>query len=106
MDFNTEEKGENMNYGIWLSRNGTVQGGFETESGENFEVNSTARYNDGKWHFILLSYNGSLLRLDIDGEKQVSTTKHTNGAIPDTTGEQPLRIGANSLEEDKFFTGI
>jgi hypothetical protein len=103
--FNTDEEGKNMNYGIWLSRTGTVQGGFEIESGENFEVNSTAKYNDGKWHFILLSYNGFLLRLDIDGKKQISTTKQTNGAIPDTTGEQPLRIGANSLEEDKFFTG-
>ena len=102
--FNNEDNGKNMNYGIWLSRNGTVQGGFETESGENYEVNSTVRYNDGKWHFILLSYNGTLLRLDIDGKKQVST-KPTNGAIPDTMGDQPLRIGANSLEEDKFFIG-
>ena len=101
--FNTDGKGENMNYGIWLSSNGTIQGGFEIESGENFEVNSTVKYNDGKWHYILLSYNGSLLRLDIDGN-QVST-KQTNGAIPDNTGEQPLRIGANSLEKDKFFTG-
>ncbi|HEX7140870.1 MAG TPA: LamG-like jellyroll fold domain-containing protein, partial [Nitrososphaeraceae archaeon] len=24
---------------------------------------------------------------------------------PDNTGDQPLRIGANSLNEDKFFTG-
>ena len=102
--FNTDEQGENMNYGIWLSRNGTVQGGFETESGENYEVNSTTRYNDGKWHYVLLSYDGSLLRLDIDGKNQVST-KPTNGAIPDTMGDQPLRIGANSLDEDKFFIG-
>ena len=101
--FNTDEKGENMNYGIWFSTDGTISGGFETESGENFEANSTARYNDGNWHFILLSYNGTLLRLDVDG-KQVST-KLTNGAIPDTTGDQPLRIGANSLDESKFFTG-
>ena len=53
----------------------------------------------------MLSYDGTLLRLYIDGEKQISTIKNTNGAIPDTTGDQPLRIGANSLEEDKFFTG-
>ncbi len=102
--FNIDEEGENMNYGIWFSVDGTISGGFETESGENFEVMSTAKYNDGKWHYILLSYDGILLRLDIDGEKQIST-KNTNGAIPDTTGDQPLRIGANSLEEDKFFTG-
>jgi hypothetical protein len=102
--FNSEKESENMNYGIWFSKDGTIQGGFETRSGENFQVNSTAKYNDGKWHYVLLSYNGSLLRLDIDGEKQIST-KQTNNAIPDTTGEQPLRLGANSLEENKFFTG-
>jgi hypothetical protein len=104
--FNADEKGENMNYGIWFSVDGTISGGFETESGEDFEVKSTAKYNDGKWHYVLLSYDGSLLRLDIDGQKQISTTiKNTNGVIPDTTGDQPLRIGANSLDESKFFTG-
>ncbi|HET8857884.1 MAG TPA: LamG-like jellyroll fold domain-containing protein [Nitrososphaeraceae archaeon] len=104
--FNTDEKGENMNYGIWFSVDGTISGGFETESGEDFEVKSTAKYNDGKWHYVLLSYDGSLLRLDIDGQKQISTTtKNTNGVIPDTTGDQPLRIGANSLDKSKFFTG-
>ena len=101
--FNNEDKGENMNYGIWLSTNGNITGGFEDEDGEVFEVTSPARYNDGKWHYVLLSYNGSLLRLDIDG-KQVSS-KYTNGAIPDTAGDQPLRIGANSLDEDKFYSG-
>ncbi|HEX5186638.1 MAG TPA: LamG domain-containing protein, partial [Nitrososphaeraceae archaeon] len=106
--FNTDEKGENMNYGIWFSPDGTISGGFENESGEDFEIKSTSKYNDGKWHYILLSYDGSLLRLDIDGKKEMSTTtttKNTNGAIPDTTGNQPLRIGANSLDKDKFFTG-
>ena len=102
--FNSEKEGDNMNYGIWFSTDGTISGGFETESGENFQVNSTTRYNDGKWHFILLSYDGSLLRLDIDGEKQIST-KNTNGAIPDITGKEPLRIGANSLDKDRYFTG-
>jgi predicted phosphodiesterase len=101
--FNTDEKGANMNYGIWFSTNGTIQGGFETESGEDFEINSKKQYNDGNWHFILLSYNGTLLRLDIDGNE--ISYKQTEGAIPDSTGDQPLRIGANSLEEDKFFTG-
>ena len=100
--FNTDEKGANMNYGIWFSTNGTIQGGFETESGEDFEVTSKKPYNDGKWHFVLLSYNGTLLRLYIDGNE--ISYKESEGAIPDFTGDQPLRIGANSLEEDKFFT--
>jgi hypothetical protein len=101
--FNNEDKGKNMNYGIWLSKNGNVQGGFENEDGEVFEVTSTTRYNDGKWHYILLSYDGILLRLYVDG-KQVSA-KYIGGVIPDKNGDQPLRIGANSLDEDKFFSG-
>ncbi len=101
--FDSEKIGNNMNYGIWLSTNGAIYGGFETESGDNFEVNSTANYIDNKWHYALLTYNGTFLRLDIDS-KQIST-KNTNGAIPDNTGIQPLRIGANSLRDNKFFTG-
>ena len=57
-----------MNYGIWFSTNGNIQGGFEDEDGEVSEVTSPATYNDGKWHYVLLSYNGSLLQLDIDGK--------------------------------------
>jgi Concanavalin A-like lectin/glucanases superfamily len=101
--FNSEDMGKNMNYGIWISKNGNIQGGFETESGKNFQVSSPIKYNDVKWHYVLLTYNGSLLRLDVDG-KQIST-KNTNEAIPDTTGDQPLRIGANSLDKDKFYSG-
>ena len=101
--FNSEKEGDNMNYGIWFSESGNIQGGFETESGENFQVSSSAKYNDGRWHYVLLSYDGSILRLDIDGN-QVST-KNTNGATPDSTGKEPLRIGANSLEKDRHFTG-
>ncbi len=101
--FNSDEEGKNMNYGFWFSSKGIIQGGFETKSGEYFAVNSTEKYNDGKWHFVLLAYDGNLLKLDIDG-KEVST-KITGGALPDNTGTQPLRIGANSLEEDKFFNG-
>ena len=36
--FNTDKKGENMNYGVWFSADGTITGGFETESGDDFEV--------------------------------------------------------------------
>ena len=51
----------------------------------------------------MLSYNGTLLRLSIDGNE--ISYKESEGAIPDSASDQPLRIGANSLEEDKFFTG-
>jgi hypothetical protein len=42
----------------------------------------------------LLFIDGKLV-----GNQSVITDK------PDNTGDQPLRIGANSLNEDKFFSG-
>jgi hypothetical protein len=45
----------------------------------------------------------NLAILYIDGI-QVAT-KSTSGAIPDNTGTQPLRVGANSRTLDGFFTG-
>jgi sugar lactone lactonase YvrE len=98
----TDEIGENMNYGIWFTVDGTISGGFENRDGKDLEVTSPAKYNDGNWHYVLLSYDGSLLRLDIDGK--LVSAKNTV-AKPDNTGTQPLRIGANSLEEGNFFTG-
>jgi sialidase-1 len=47
-------------------------------------------------------YDGSLLRLDIDG-KQVSTKNIKEN--PDRTGDQPLRIGANSINSSHFYNG-
>src|SRR5439155_21640218 len=67
----------------------------------NAFVTSTSAYNDGKWHYAVATYDGSVVRLYIDG-LQVKTLSTT--LIPDNTGTQPLRIGANSLalrSEDK-----
>lgn len=103
--FNIDEKGKNMNYGIWISSDGTISGGFETKSGKDFIVASSERYDDGKWHYVLFSYDGHVLRLDIDGKTKIATTKQSDNVIPDTKGKQPIRIGANSGDKSKFFTG-
>lgn len=96
--------GKNMNFGIWISSKGNVQGGFENKNGTDYTVSSNHVYNDGKWHNAAITYNGnSELKLFIDGN--LSDTANTNGAIPDFTVTQPLRIGANSLHPDNFFIG-
>jgi len=99
----TDEQGMNLNYGIWINENNAVAGGFEAESGDDFILNSSKKYNDGNWHYSLLTFNGSSLLLYIDGKLVANQTGITEK--PDTTGDQPLRIGANSLNEDKFFKG-
>jgi hypothetical protein len=104
--FGSESSGQNMNYGIWVdsgSSNGNkIQAGFETSSGPDLFVRSPARYNDGQWHYAVVTYNGSTLRLYIDGQQvnMLSTT-----AKPDNTGNQPLRLGMNSLTLDRGYTG-
>lgn len=99
----TDEEGMNLNYGIWINENSTLVGGFEAESGDDFFVNSSKNYNDGNWHYSLLTFNGSSLLLFIDGKLVGNQSAVTDQ--PDNTGDQPLRIGANSLNEDKFFKG-
>ena len=36
--FNNDKFGKNMNYGVWMNIDGTITGGFESQSGENFEI--------------------------------------------------------------------
>ncbi len=100
--FNNERTGKNMNYGVWMNTDGTITAGFEVDSGKNIEILSKKKYNDGKWHYVLVSYNSTVLRMDIDGHtiENLETTR-----TPDTTGDQPLRLGANSLDLDKYFNG-
>ena len=97
--------GKNMNYGIWVNQQGNIIAGFENKNGTDFEVTSNGTYNNGKWHNAVVTYDGkSELSLFIDGN--FSSTIETGGAIPDLAIAAPLRIGANSLSPDNFFTGF
>jgi hypothetical protein len=82
-----------------------IQAGFETSTGTDYTVTSANAYNDGNWHYAVATYDGSsTVRLYIDGQSVASKT--TSGAIPDKTGIQPLRIGANSRSLSGFFVGV
>jgi hypothetical protein len=99
----SETAGQNINYGIYFTTTNTVAGIIETSGGIDHIATSTRTYNDGQWHYAVMTYDGSVVRLYIDGA-QVAT-KSTGGAVPDNTGTQPVRVGANSRAADRFFTG-
>src|SRR5215207_6666857 len=101
--FGGERPGENLNYGIWLNPSETIEGGFETKPGTNVFVSSQEKYNDGLWHYVLLTYDNKILKLYIDGV--LVDSKITSGAIPDNSGDQDFVIGGNSFMDDKFFKG-
>jgi hypothetical protein len=61
-------------------------------------VTSDRSYNDGRWHYALLTNDGTTLRLYIDGLPATGNlaTRDVTNRLPDSTGNQPFKIGYNS----------
>ena len=102
----TDSTGNNMNYGLWMTSSELVRGGFETSSGSDRYATSPSpnTYNDGQWHHGVVTYDGSIVRLYIDGV-QVATT--STSSVPEVINH-PLRIGSDSriIDDDLFIGNI
>jgi hypothetical protein len=92
----------NMNYGIWMTSAEKVRGGFETSNGKPMYATSPFSYSDGKWHYAVVTYDGSIINLYVDGA-QVGTKPATGS--PDSGGNEPVRMGANSGALNDYFVG-
>ena len=101
----SDSSGQNLNYGIWMTSTEKIKAGFETSSGADQYITSAGKYNNGQWHYVVVTNDGSTVKLYIDGT-QVAT-KSTGGASPETSGTKPVRVGANSrvTPPGNFFTG-
>ena len=97
-----EDPGANLNYGIFMNSEEQIRGGFETNSGANNWVTPTNSFSDGKWHYAVVTFDGSIIRFYIDG---VQISSKATSASPDNSGSQPLRIGADSSTPSSYFTG-
>ena len=104
--FGSDRPGFNLNYGIWLNNREKVTGGFETLTGDDYSLTSQGSYDDSTWHNAILTFDGEqhLLTLYMDG-LEVATNSTNIGITPDTTGKQPIRLGANSLAEKGKING-
>ena len=98
----TDSSGKNQNYGIWITSSEKLSGGYETSSGSNKYVTSPKSYVDGQWQHGVVTFDGSVVRLYVNGIEVASTS---TTSLPDTKGNQPLRIGANSLSVEDIFVG-
>jgi hypothetical protein len=101
----SDSSGQNMNYGIWMTKSEKIRAGFESTSAADHFATSAKSYNDNQWHYAVVTYGGSSVILYIDGV-QVGT-KSTIGASPEISGTKPVRVGANSrvTPPGNFFTG-
>jgi Concanavalin A-like lectin/glucanases superfamily len=102
----TELPGYNLNYGLWLNNREQVTGGFEASNGDDYYVSSQGSYADGVWHNAILTFDDEqhLLKLFMDG-LEIATNSTNIGITPDTTGKQPVRLGANSFESKGPING-
>ncbi|MFB5599068.1 MAG: discoidin domain-containing protein [Nitrososphaeraceae archaeon] len=99
----SEASGENMNFGLFFDPLGKLQAGFESLDGSNYFVSSQDKLNDDEWHYATVTYDGSTLKLFVDGV--LINDRNTTSAAPDSTGKNRITIGANSLFKDKLFKG-
>ena len=99
----SESLGQNANYQLSMTTSEKIKGGFETSSGVDYFATSPASYNDGQWHYSVVTYDGKYVNLFVDGVKVA--IKSTSGAAPETSGTKPVRMGANSRTPSNFFTG-
>jgi hypothetical protein len=60
-------------------------------------------YNDGKWHHVAGVYNGSDLKIYVDGVQQGGATSHS-GNVNNT--DYPVRIGFYDGSPDWFYNGL
>jgi hypothetical protein len=96
-----DSNGKNLNFGLYFAQTQQISGGFETSSGDDYIITSPKSYNDGNWHHIVLTFNdlSNTLKLYIDGI-EVANSIINPEVKPDTTGNTPIRLGANSLSEE------
>jgi len=99
----SESLGQNANYQLSMTSSEKIKAGFETSTGIDYFATSPASYSDGKWHYSVVTYDGKYINLFVDGVKVA--IKSTGGASPESSGSNPVRIGANSRSSTNFFTG-
>ena len=93
---------DNMNYGIWMTTTEKIRGGFETTSGSAFYATSPLSYSDGNWHYAVVTFDGSAIGLYVDG---LPVATKSASASPDSGGEEPIRMGADSQSLTNYFIG-
>src|SRR6188768_1930098 len=93
---------DNLNYAIWMTNAEKVGAGFETSSGNAIFATSPLSYSDGKWHYAVVTFDGTTITLYLDG---LPVGTRIASGMPDSGGEEPIRMGANSDALSNFFVG-
>jgi hypothetical protein len=89
------------NYALYVTKLNKLGGGFKDTEGAYHYIYSN-EFSLGTWHVAKLVYDGSELRMYVDGVLANASRIAKNA---DTTDTGPLRIGTNAEKLDTFFVG-
>jgi hypothetical protein len=90
-----------LSYGMYASTNVNAPGGYINTGGSDVAATGTSALTPGTWAHLALTYDGSNLRLYVNGTL-VRTTANT-GSLITSTGN--LSIGGNSIWGE-YFNGL
>jgi hypothetical protein len=77
-----------------------------TVNGTDFKtITSTGTVNDGSWHFVVLTWDGSKLHCYIDGSEDGSGVTWANAPAYQATNYVRIACTDNSGTEAGFFNG-
>lgn len=76
---------------------------FNTADGAYMRANGNVAVNDDKWHHIVGTYDGTTIKLYVDGKLNASTTTTSGTKVTDSTS--PFQIGARTDSATQYFSG-
>ncbi len=79
----------NQEFGLWIDPNGATLTSWGWGGGDDPTFTTTSAVNDGNWHQVVLTYNGTAISLYLDGVIRGTSTQTRNTVI-DSAG---LQIG-------------
>lgn len=95
----------NRTYGYNLRTSGNkVVAGLYENSNNQIQISSTMNINDNKWHQATMTYNGTALKLYIDGVYNNSTNGTGTNAIYYV--EKAIAIGRDADNPSNHFNGL
>ena len=87
----------------YLSVNGSGLATFHTELTPFTDLTSTRNVADGNWHYVVGTYDGSNMRIYVDG--QLDGTIARTGNLPSTTANFAIGADYTSGSAANFFNG-
>ncbi|MBE0638302.1 MAG: choice-of-anchor D domain-containing protein, partial [Bacteroidales bacterium] len=88
-------------YNFHIADNGTLHFNFVNTSGTSFPVNSPTSILNNVWHHVAATYDGSLIRLYINGDEVINLPASGNLR----QNNQPVKIGSWHSADANYFNG-